>query len=218
MSPYLLLWILDFTRIQLVSRDQSLSRYLQSTGWERERKPIHMLHPSLLVQEIDKEVQLGPTPYLPAMEWGSHPSNEKMEASRQIYDQGLVTNWTRTNTSRIQKRNPANFLYSNRDFSRTTSLNGLCYLVILGIKSLPLLFILPVLRVSSERLAAYLVTFFVWIPEQNYRSWPPPFDLVKGLNGKELSWGPFTALHLMHQKVQVIHILLPHPPTLKEHR
>ena len=58
-----------------------------------------MLHPSLLVPEIDKEVQLGPTPYLPAMEWESHPSNEKMEAPRQIYEQGLVTSWTRTNTS-----------------------------------------------------------------------------------------------------------------------
>jgi hypothetical protein len=71
-----------------------------------------MLHPSLLVPEIDKEVQLGPTPYLPAIEWGSHPSNEKMEVSRQIYDQGLVTNWTRTNTFRMNKRNPANFRYS----------------------------------------------------------------------------------------------------------
>jgi hypothetical protein len=36
-----------------------------------------MLHPSLLVPEIDKEVQLGPTPYLPAMEWDSHPKTRK---------------------------------------------------------------------------------------------------------------------------------------------
>lgn len=76
----------------------SLSRYLQSTGWERERKPIHMLHQYLLVIKIYKEVQLGPTPYLPAMEWGSHPSNEKMEAPIHRYDQDLVTSWTRTST------------------------------------------------------------------------------------------------------------------------
>ena len=57
-----------------------------------------MLPPSILVPEIDKEVQLGPTPYLPAMEWGSHPSNEKMEASRHLDDkEALLTNWIRTN-------------------------------------------------------------------------------------------------------------------------
>lgn len=42
---------------------------------------------------------MNPSQYLPAIEWDSHPSNEKIEASRHLYDQDLVTSWTRTNTS-----------------------------------------------------------------------------------------------------------------------
>lgn len=90
--------------------------------------------------------------------------------------------------------------------------------MILGRKSLPLLFILPVLRVSSERLAAYLVTFFVWIPEHNYRSWPPPFDLVKGLNGEELPWGPAHSSPSYASKGSSNPYSSSPPPPLKEHR
>lgn len=83
------------------------------------------------------------------------------------------------------------------------------FLVILG-RNYLCFFILPVLRVSSERLAAYLITFFVWIPERNYRSWPPPFDLVKGLNGEVL--GPCSQLSILCiKRAPGFHILLPHP-------
>lgn len=38
-------------------------------------------------------------PVFTSNEMGSHPSNEKMGVPRNLYDQGFVTSWTRTNVS-----------------------------------------------------------------------------------------------------------------------
>jgi hypothetical protein len=66
-------------------------------------------------REIDKEVQL-PEWILVRIyqQWNGRVI--RLTAPIHLYDQGLVTSWTRTNTSRIHKRNPANYLYSKRDF------------------------------------------------------------------------------------------------------
>ena len=93
MSPYLLTRTIDVKRSLIVCFSHSIALEVQSTGWER----FFPHAPSISISSRNR--QRSSAGSYSVFTWGSHPSNEKIEVSRHLYDQGLVTSWIRTNTS-----------------------------------------------------------------------------------------------------------------------